>query len=117
MQGLRQVTKSVVEYYQEIETMMESGNIREEEEDTMSRFLGGLNRDDMNPTTDHFHVLERAITKSNTKKIQVSNQENSRVADIGKWLEDLSLLELPIKTIYEYLIFFNLYLISFISDL
>ena len=39
---------------------------------------------DMNPTTDHFHVPERAITRSNTKKIQESNQENNGVADIGK---------------------------------
>ena len=38
----------------------------------------------MNPTTDHFHVPERAITRSNTKKIQESNQENNGVADIGK---------------------------------
>ena len=54
---------------------------------------------DMNPTTDHLHVLERAITRSNTKKIQVSNQENNWVADIGKWVEDLSfVVGLPIKT-------------------
>ena len=68
---------------------------------------------DMNPTTDHFHVPERAITRSNTKKIQeaytlhlqkltsvpvetrtfvpknlyrirISNQENNGVADIEK---------------------------------
>ena len=72
----------------------------------------------MNPTTYHFPVHERAITRSNTKKIQVSNQENNGVADIGKWLEDLLLVvELPIMTIYECLIFFNLYLIAFISDL
>ena len=72
----------------------------------------------MNPTTDHFHVPERAITRSNTKKIQVSNQENNGVADIEKWLKDLSfVVELPIKTIYECLIFFNLYLIAFISDM
>ena len=72
----------------------------------------------MNPTTDHFHVPGRAITRSNTKMIQVSNHENNGVADIGKWLEDLPLVvELLINTIYEYLIFFNLYLIAFISDL
>ena len=70
----------------------------------------------MNPTTDHFHVPEQAITRSNTKKIQVSNQENNGVADIGKGLEDL-VVDLAIKTIYEYLIFFNLYLIAFISNL
>ena len=40
--------------------------------------------DDMNPTTDHFHVPERAITKRNTKKIKESNQGNNGVADIGK---------------------------------
>ena len=45
LQGLRQGTKSVAEYYQEMETMMERANVREEEEDTMSRFLGGLNRE------------------------------------------------------------------------
>ena len=73
---------------------------------------------DMNPTTDHFHVPERANTRSNTRKIQVSNQENNGVVDIRKWSKDLSLVvELPIKTIYECLIFFNLYLIAFISSL
>ena len=72
----------------------------------------------MNPTTDHFHVPERAITRSNTKNIKVSNQENNGVSDIGKWLEFLSLVvELPIKTIYECLIFFDLYLIAFRSYL
>ena len=72
----------------------------------------------MNPTTDHFHVPKRAITRSNTKKIQESNQENNGVADIGKWLEDLPLVvELPINTIYECLIFFNLYFIEFINSL
>ena len=60
------------------------------------------NEADMNPTTDHFHVPKRAIIRSNTKKIQVSNQENNGVTDIGKWLEDFPLVvELPIKTIYE----------------
>ena len=57
---------------------------------------------DMNPTTDHVHLPERAIIRSNTKKIQVSNKENNGMADIGKWLEDFPLVvELPIKTIYE----------------
>ena len=82
------------------------------------KYLVSDSTTDMNPTTDHFHVPERAITRSNTKKIQVSNQENNGIANIGKWLEDLSLVvELPIKTIYECLMFFNLYLIAFICDL
>ena len=32
-------------YYQKMETMMKTANVREEEEDTMSRFFGGLNRE------------------------------------------------------------------------
>ena len=35
----------MAEYYQEMETMMERAHVREEEEDTMSGFLGGLNRE------------------------------------------------------------------------
>jgi len=38
----------------------------------------------MNPTTDHFSVPDRSIARSNTKKIQESNQENIGVTDIGK---------------------------------
>ena len=38
----------------------------------------------MNPTTYHFRVPERAIARSNTKKIQESNEENIGVTDIGK---------------------------------
>ena len=49
-----------------------------------SKSRSGYIYTDMNPTSDHFHVLERAITRSNIKKIQVSNQENNGVADIGK---------------------------------
>ena len=71
----------------------------------------------MNPTTDHLNVPKQAITKYNTKKIQVSNQENNGVTDIGKWLEVPLVVELPIKTIYECLVFFNLYLIAFTSNL
>ena len=35
----------MVEYYQKMETLMERTKIWEEEKDTMSRFLGGLNRE------------------------------------------------------------------------
>ena len=72
----------------------------------------------MNPTTDHVHVPERASIRSNTRKIQVSNQENNGVADIGKWLEDLSLVvELPIKTIYKTTVSYFLTLSYLISKL
>ena len=36
----------------------------------------------MNPTTDHLHVPERAITRNSIKKIQASNQEDNEVADM-----------------------------------
>ncbi|TYJ98383.1 uncharacterized protein E5676_scaffold232G001260 [Cucumis melo var. makuwa] len=45
LQSLRQGTKSVVEYYREMETLIGRARIQEDEEDTMSRFLGGLNQE------------------------------------------------------------------------
>ena len=41
---LQQGSKSVEEYYKEMETLMNRASIDEDEEDTMARFLGGLNR-------------------------------------------------------------------------
>ena len=41
---LQQGSKSVEEYYKEMETLMNRACIDEDEEDTMARFLGGLNR-------------------------------------------------------------------------
>ena len=66
LQDLRQGRKSVAEYYQEMETMMERANIREEEEDTMFRFLGGLNREithlvDRNPQPYMLDMYHYAI--------------------------------------------------------
>ena len=45
LQALRQGTKSVAEYYREMETLIGRAKILEDEEDTMSRFLGGLNQE------------------------------------------------------------------------
>jgi hypothetical protein len=43
LQSLRQGTKSVDEYYKEMETAMMRANVKESSEQTMARFLNGLN--------------------------------------------------------------------------
>ena len=45
LQQLRQGTKSVEEYYQELQMGMLRCNLVEDEEPAMARFLGGLNRE------------------------------------------------------------------------
>ena len=45
LQGLNQGYKTVDEYHKEMEITMISGNIVEDREATMARFLNGLNRD------------------------------------------------------------------------
>jgi hypothetical protein len=45
LQQLRQGTKSVEEYYQELQMGMLHCNLEEGEESAMARFLGGLNRE------------------------------------------------------------------------
>ena len=45
LQQLRQGTKSVEEYYHELQMGMLHCNIEHEEEATMARFMGGLNRE------------------------------------------------------------------------
>ena len=46
----------MTEYYQKMKTLMERAKIREEEEDTMSRFLGGLNREIAHPINKSSHI-------------------------------------------------------------
>ena len=43
LQLLKQGTKSVEEYYKEIEIAMIRANVKEDDEQTMARFLNGLN--------------------------------------------------------------------------
>ena len=43
LQNLRQGNRSIEEYYKEIEVAMAQANIEEDREDTMARFLAGLN--------------------------------------------------------------------------
>ena len=43
LQQLKQGTKSVEEYYQEMQIAMIRANVKEDDEQTMARFLNGLN--------------------------------------------------------------------------
>ncbi|TYK08101.1 uncharacterized protein E5676_scaffold265G002620 [Cucumis melo var. makuwa] len=66
LQSLRQGTKSVAEYYREMETLIGRARIQEDEEDTMSRFLGGLNQEiahlvDRNPPYNMEDMYHYAI--------------------------------------------------------
>ncbi|KAA0042451.1 reverse transcriptase [Cucumis melo var. makuwa] len=66
LQSLRQGTKSVAEYYREMETLIGRERIQEDEEDTMSRFLGGLNQEiahlvDRNPPYNMEDMYHYAI--------------------------------------------------------
>ncbi|KAA0032636.1 Transposon Ty3-I Gag-Pol polyprotein [Cucumis melo var. makuwa] len=66
LQFLRQGTKSVAEYYQEMETLIGRARIQEDEEDTMSRCLGGLNQEiahlvDRNPPYNMEDMYHYAI--------------------------------------------------------
>ena len=45
LQVLRQGSKSVDDYYKEMEMLMSRANLEEEEETTMARFLAGLNKE------------------------------------------------------------------------
>jgi len=48
LQGLIQGSRSVDEYFREIEIAMIRANVIEDQEATMARFLNGLNRDTAN---------------------------------------------------------------------
>ena len=62
--------------------------------------------------------IRTSNNKKQYKEYPSIKSRKYRVTDVGKWLENLSLvIELPIKTIYECLILFNLHLIAFINSL
>jgi hypothetical protein len=71
LQQLRQGTKSVEEYYQELQMGMLRCNIEEDEEPAMARLTGGLNREiqdilaykEYNNITCLFHLACKAETE------------------------------------------------------
>ncbi|XP_062115055.1 uncharacterized protein LOC133829215 [Humulus lupulus] len=56
LQGLRQGSRSVDEYYKEMEMAMIRANVEEDREATMARFLNGLNREIADPIELHHYV-------------------------------------------------------------
>lgn len=85
LQSLNQGTKSVEDYYKEMEIAMIRANVEEDREATMARFLSGLNRDIANVVElqycveleDMVHTamkVERQLKKRNTySRAQTSN--------------------------------------------
>ncbi|KAG7593973.1 Integrase catalytic core [Arabidopsis thaliana x Arabidopsis arenosa] len=65
LRNLTQGSRSVEEYYKEIETLMLRADILEEREATMSRFLGGLNREIQDRLeTQHYMEMEEMLHKA-----------------------------------------------------
>ena len=102
LQQLRQGTKSVEEYYQELQMGMLRCQIEEGEEPAIARFVGGLNREirdiveykDYNSITKCFHIAckaerevqgRRASTKTNTSaRRNFSMQPRSSIQSTGR---------------------------------
>ena len=57
LQGLKQGSMSVEDYYKEMEIIMIRANIEEEREATMARFVNGLNHD-IRDIVDMHHYVE-----------------------------------------------------------
>lgn len=65
LRTLSQGSKSVEEYYKEMETLMLRADIQEDREATMARFMGGLNRDIMDRLEVHHYVeMEELLHKA-----------------------------------------------------
>ena len=88
----------MAEYYQEIETMMERANVREEEEDTMPRFLGGLNQEiahlvDINPPSyleDMYHYalkIEDQLKEEKEHSKRYTSRTNT-FSNSKTWIKD-----------------------------
>ena len=75
LQNLRQGNHSVEEYYKEMEVAMVRANIEEDREDTMARFLAGLNREIQNVVElQHYVELEDMVHMA----IKIENQVKRR---------------------------------------
>ncbi|KAA0067207.1 uncharacterized protein E6C27_scaffold418G00090 [Cucumis melo var. makuwa] len=100
LQSLRQGIKSVAEYYREMETLIGRARIQEDEEDTMSRFLGGLDQEiahlvDRNPPYNMNESMQSRgkfvaakkveAESSNTKKVEASKEVKEKTSSIQCW--------------------------------
>lgn len=79
LEFLTQGSKSVDDYYKEMETLLIRASIEEDEESTMARFLGGLRKDimevvDLHPYTNINELLQLATkVESHHKKRQIAS--------------------------------------------
>ncbi|KAA0067527.1 Transposon Ty3-I Gag-Pol polyprotein [Cucumis melo var. makuwa] len=79
LQSLRQGTKSVAEYYREMETLIGRARIQEDEEDTMSRNESMQSR-------GKFVATQKVETESsNTKKVKASKEVGEKTSSIQCW--------------------------------
>ena len=65
LRTLSQGSRSVEEYYKEMETVMLRADIQQDREATMARFMGGLSRDTMDTLEVHHYVeMEELLHKA-----------------------------------------------------
>ncbi|KAG7527890.1 Reverse transcriptase domain, partial [Arabidopsis thaliana x Arabidopsis arenosa] len=79
LRKLTQGARSVEDYYQEMETLMLRAHIMEDSEATMSRFLGGLNREIQDRVEmQHYEELEGMLHKAILVEQQLKRKGSSR---------------------------------------
>ncbi|TYK18910.1 Retrovirus-related Pol polyprotein from transposon 17.6 [Cucumis melo var. makuwa] len=98
LQSLRQGIKSVAEYYREMETLIGRARIQEDEEDTMSRFLGGLDQEiahlvDRNPPYNmedmyHYAIKIRAQLKEENERSKRYVSKTHTFSSSNTWNKD-----------------------------
>jgi len=74
LQGLNQGSRSVDEYFKEMEIAMMRANVIEDREATMARFLNGLNRDIANVELQHCVELEDMVHMTTKVKRQIKRR-------------------------------------------
>ncbi|XP_056852848.1 uncharacterized protein LOC130502047 [Raphanus sativus] len=79
LRRLTQGSKTVEEYYQELELLMLRASISEDREATMARFLGGLNREIQdNVEMQHYVEIEEMLHKAILVEQQLKRKGHSR---------------------------------------
>ena len=79
LQGLTQGVKSVEDYYKEMELAMMRANIEEDQEATLARFMGGLNREIANIVELHHYIdLEEMVYMAIKVERQLKKKTVSR---------------------------------------
>ncbi|WZY99598.1 hypothetical protein YC2023_071927 [Brassica napus] len=79
LRSLTQGTRTVEEYYQDMELLMLRASISEDREATMARFLGGLNREIQDSVEMHHYVeIEEMLHNAILVENQLKRKGNSR---------------------------------------